>query len=114
LTGSDKHAGNTLPGGAAGFGGHGQDTRAPGAYNTQDGYGREQGTTHDAGLTGHHDKHSSSGGGLLGRKKDDLEDSLSREQKAKAELDAAMARHNEARTHADRQLNEKEQAAQAE
>lgn len=114
MTGSDKHSGSTLPGGAAGYGGQGQDTRAPGTYNTQDNYGREHGTSHDSGLTGHQDKHSSSGGGLLGRKKDDLEESLSREQKAKAELDAAMARHNEARTHADQQLTAKEKAAEAE
>lgn len=122
MTGSNRHEGSTLPGGAAGYGGHGTDSRAPGAYNNNDGLDQRGGAygesnTHGGILGGHHDNNthgSHEKGGLLGRKKDDLEESLTREQKAKAELDAAMARHNEARQHADKQLNEKERAAEEE
>lgn len=124
LTGSSTHDRRDLPGGAAGYSGQdprGQDPRGPGAYSNNDSlaqHGGAHGTsnTHGSGLTGHHDGHSSheKGGLLGGRKKDDLDDSLTREQKAKADLDAALARHEEARTHADKQLNAKEQAAQAE
>jgi hypothetical protein len=126
VLGSHKHDNNTstLPGGAAyqqqdGYAG--QDGRGPGAYNTtQGGYGDNNTRTsvgHSQGTHGGvlgNDHHSSNDKGLFGRKKDDLETSLTDEQKAKAELDAAMARHEQARQHAAKQLTDRESAAEEE
>lgn len=122
-----RHGDSTLPGGAAAYGAD-DANRGPGAYDTlgesgrRDAYGDGNNASGHGGVLGdrrdghegRHGEHGSSDKGFLGRKKDDLEDSLSREQKAKAELDAAMAKHNEARSHADKQLSERENAAQAE
>lgn len=56
-------------------------------------HGTYDSTTHSGGnpLTGGHSK-TSSGGGLFS-KKDDLDDSLEKERKAKAELDEAIRRY---------------------
>ena len=78
-------------------GGIGYNANAPAAgYGAQPGVGHTHGThdstTHSTGnpLTDGHSK-ASSGGGLFS-KKDDLDDSLEKERKAKAELDEAIRR----------------------
>jgi len=102
-TAQDPHLNNQQ---AAGFGAH------PGVAGT---HVTHDSTTHSSGnpLTGGHSKTSSTGGGLFS-KKDDLDDSLEKERKAKAELDEAIRRHEEARKDADGRLTAKEEAARAE
>ena len=85
----------------------GAATGAPGAYNDgTTGYGADPHHTTTAG-------NSSSGGGLF-KKKDDLEDSLEKERRAKAELDAAMAKHQAAQQDASGRLQAQEDRARAE
>ncbi|KAL7008120.1 hypothetical protein EMMF5_002302 [Cystobasidiomycetes sp. EMM_F5] len=79
-------------------------------------HNQHTGTT-GTGILGH-DKHvdtrTHDEKGFLGRKKDDIEDSLAREREAKAELDRAMAKHNAARTDAHGKLQAREEAARVE
>ena len=61
------------------------------------------------------DHNSSSGGsGGLFKKKDDLEESLEKERKAKAELDAALAKHQAAQQDASGRLQAQEEKARLE